>query len=143
MSVMVISALLPAATVPRLQLIVLPAAVHVPRLVVTDEIVAPVSLSLTVTGAEEGPRFATFTVYTALLPAMTCDGPLIVTAKSAGGSVGTTTVDGPDSGLLPTAFVAWTVNEYPIPFVRPVMTAEVPTTVTGAICAPLLRVVTV
>jgi hypothetical protein len=117
---------------------------QVPRLVVTDEIVAPVSLSVRVTpGAEDGPRFPTLTVYTALLPAITCDGPLMVTARSGGGSVGTTTIDGPDSGLLPMAFVAWTVKEYPIPFVRPVITAEVPATVTGAICAPLLRVVTV
>jgi hypothetical protein len=47
-------------------------------------------------------------------------GRLVVVIAGGGVPVGVTPFDGVDSGPLPTAFVAWTVNVYVVPFVRPV-----------------------
>ena len=63
-------------------------------------------------------------------------GPLIVIdmsgACAGGGAAGITGAEGADSALSPIAFVAWTVNVYAVPFVRPVTLApvDVPATVT-------------
>ena len=50
--------------------------------------------------------------------------PLPRTADTPVGEPGTvagvTDDDGPDSALLPTPLVAWTVNVYPVPLVSPV-----------------------
>ena len=45
------------------------------------------------------------------------------------GAFGVTLFDGAEAALLPTAFVAITVNVYVVPFVRPVSVADVPVTV--------------
>src|SRR5215471_9854145 len=73
LTVTVMVTLAPLATTPRLQLIVIPpTVVQVPCVVVTEETVAPETLSSIVTaGALPGPRLVTTTVYATFAPAMT------------------------------------------------------------------------
>jgi hypothetical protein len=47
-------------------------------------------------------------------------GSVVVVIVGGGVPDGVTPFDGVDSGPLPTAFVAWTVNVYVVPFVSPV-----------------------
>src|SRR5262249_31139815 len=105
LSVTVMVTLFPTATDPRLQVMLGATVVQVPCVVVTDEMVAPVARSLTVTAAAfDGPRLVTTTEYTAFPPAMTESGPVMVIATS-GPPAGVTTADCADSGPLPIALL--------------------------------------
>ena len=85
----------------------------------------------------------------ALLAEVTPAGPLILIAMSVEprGRVGVTALEGVDSGPAPLLLVAWTVNVYVVPLVKPVTIAEVvvPFGVVAVIPVeiPLTRAVTV
>ena len=105
-------ALAPAGIVPRLQLKLNPVIAQAPWVVVDDwKGTGKRSLSTT-TGAGWGPLFVTIMVKTTKEPAFTRAGELMVicTSGAPGGNPGETAAEGADSGLLPMAFVACTVN---------------------------------
>jgi hypothetical protein len=52
-------------------------------------------------------------------------GTAMTPVGAAGTPTGVTDVEGADSALFPTLFVAWTVNVYMVPFLRPVTWTEV------------------
>ena len=88
-------------------------------------------------------------MYVALPPELIVAGPLMLMAMSVvpRGRVGVTELEGADSGPAPLMLLAWTVNVYAVPLVKPVTTAEVvvPFGVLAvfAVATPLIRAVTV
>src|SRR5262249_19189045 len=120
-TVALIVARAPAGIAPRLQVNTAPVCVHMPWEVVEDWKV-PGSVSVRVTSvAFPGPLLVTVMAKVTKAPALSLAGEVIVIARSAPvGAMSVTALDGADSTLFPVALVAWTVNVYVVPLLRPV-----------------------
>jgi hypothetical protein len=132
LTVTVTVALAPAAIAPRLQVRFVPSNEHAPCVVV-DVWNGPGRLSVKVTCAAFcGPLLTTVIEYVTNAPTFTEAGPIIEIARSGlpGVTAGSTGADGADAGPVPVAFVAFTMNVYVVPFVRPMIfvPVEVPGT---------------
>jgi hypothetical protein len=102
----------PAFSAPRLQVKTAPVCVQTPCELDEDwKAAGKVSVSVT-SAALPGPLLVTVMAKVTNAPALTVAGEVMVIARSVPcGDIGVTALDGSDSALLPTAFVACTVNE--------------------------------